>query len=74
MYALVTPLSRRCRGGHSHGLTHGMDAKKSGLYSNQLVETIGKAIVNQRRIVPDNVTQIAAIREEAAEEREGAVR
>eukprot|EP00972_Heterocapsa_arctica_P087620 12920477-Heterocapsa_arctica.AAC.1 len=74
MYALVTPLSRHCQGGHAHGLMHGMDAKRSGLYSAVLVETIGKAIVNDRNNVPDKAMQIAAIGEGAAEEREGAVR
>eukprot|EP00972_Heterocapsa_arctica_P069162 10219236-Heterocapsa_arctica.AAC.1 len=74
MYALVTPLSRHCQGGHVHGLTHGMDAKRSGLYSAVLVETIGKAIVNDRNNFPYNATQIAAIGEGAAEKQEGATR
>eukprot|EP00972_Heterocapsa_arctica_P048098 7093209-Heterocapsa_arctica.AAC.1 len=74
MYALVTPLSRHCQGGHAHGLTHGMDAKCSGLYSAMLVEIIGKAIVNDRNSVPDSAMEIGAIGEGAPEEREGAVR
>eukprot|EP00972_Heterocapsa_arctica_P012970 1905722-Heterocapsa_arctica.AAC.1 len=51
-----------------------MDAKRSGLYSAMLVETIGKAIVNDRNSVPDNAMEIGAIGEGAPEEREGAVR
>eukprot|EP00972_Heterocapsa_arctica_P059218 8735192-Heterocapsa_arctica.AAC.1 len=74
MYALVAPLSRHCRGGHVHGLTHGVDAKQSGLYSAMLVETIGKAIVNDRNSVPNNAMEIGTIGEGAPEEREGAVR
>ena len=44
MPELIEPLSRLCSGTHEHGQCRGREAERSGYYTDELVEVIGRAI------------------------------
>eukprot|EP00972_Heterocapsa_arctica_P025816 3799365-Heterocapsa_arctica.AAC.1 len=54
MARLSEPLSRRCEHRHDHGECRAVDAVRSGQYSDQLVDCVGRAITggNNRVILP----------------------